>query len=423
MKGMVTVMNTKMSVLSKISKSNANKILFLVVDGLGGMYHPYFGNKTELQYANIPKFDEFASSPISDTGLLYPVFPGIIPGSGSGHFGLFGYDPTEKEYMVGRGALEAADLEAGLVKPSDIVARFNFCSMNEDAVVTDRRAGRISSGGEFAKLIGDNIRVDGFEFEVVSTKEYRGVLIIRDNGKVSQEITDTDPQSENRPLSRSVPRAGFENCEKAIATAGFVNAFSDKVVEFFKGREKVNGLAIRGFSVFPVLPKFNEVYSVKSIAIASFPFYRGIAYLLGMDVAGSCVDFDAQIDALKKAYGQYDFFFLHYKDTDCKGEDKDFIGKVKALEELDSKLGEILELGFDNVVITGDHSTPSLLGRHSHHPVPLLIRSKLNCGHDRVSLFDEESFQKGSLGIMHGADLMTMVLAVSDKLLKSEDFI
>ena len=416
-------MNKRMSILSKISKKNDNKILFMVVDGLGGMYHPDYDNKTELQYANLPNLDALASEATSDTGLIYTVFPGIIPGSGSGHFGLFGYDPTEKEYMVGRGALEAADLEPGTVNPSDVVARFNFCSMDDEGIVTDRRAGRISSGVQYAKLINENIQVEGFDFEVISTKDYRGVLIIRDNGNISDEIIDTDPQSEGLPLNTCVPRDGFENCEKALATAAFVNGFNNKVAELFKGQSPVNGLVMRGFSVFPTLPDFNKVYSVKSLAIASYPFYRGVAQLLGMDVAKGCLTFEDEIDALRENYDNYDFFFLHFKDSDCRGEDKEFLGKVRALEELDGKLGEILSLGFDTVVITGDHSTPSLLGRHSHHPVPLLINSRFNCGVDRVTSFDEEAFRHGAIGIVRGNDLMTLVLAASDKLKKSEDFI
>ena len=412
-----------MSILSKISVSNANKILFFVIDGLGGMYHPDYNNKTELQYAKLPNLDAFASKPTSDTGVLYTVVPGITPGSGSGHFGLFGYDPTEREYMVGRGALEAADLEPGTVKPSDIVARFNFCTLDDNGIVTDRRAGRIESGEEYAKLINENIHIDEFDFEVIATKEYRGVLIIRDNGLVSQEITDTDTQNEGVPFARAAPRAGFRYSENAIATAEFVNTFSDKVIELFRGQKPVNGIAIRGFSVFPVLPRFDDVYSVKSLAVASFPFYRGLAYLLGMDVAHGCLTFEDQIEALRKGHETHNFFFLHYKDTDCCGEDKDFLGKVRALEEVDRALPEILKMGFDTVVITGDHSTPSLLGKHSHHPVPLLINSKRNCGVDRAASFDEEAFRRGYLGTVRSTDLMTMVLAAADKLQKSEDFI
>ena len=416
-------MNKKMSILSKISKQNENKILFFVVDGLGGMCHPDYGNKTELQYANLPNLDAFVSRPETDTGLLYTVYPGIIPGSGSGHFGLFGYDPTEDEYMVGRGALEAADLEPGMVNPSDIVARFNFCSMDKSGIITDRRAGRISSGDEYADLINKNVKVDGFDFEVIATKGYRGVLVIRDNGKTSQDITDTDPQSEGFALAHCAPRAGFENCDKAIATAKFVNDFSQKVFELLKNQDKVNGLVIRGFSVFPVLPNFNKVYSVNSLAIASYPFYRGIAYLLGMSVAKECLTFDDQIKALKENYNDYDFFFLHFKDSDCRGEDKNYLGKVKALEEVDGKFNEIISLGFDTIVITGDHSTPSLLGRHSHHPVPLVINSKRNIGTDRVSSFDEEAFKQGNIGTIYSDELMTLVLVSADKLMKAEDFI
>lgn len=417
-------MNKQMSIISKISKSNNNKILFLVADGLGGMCHPEYGNKSELEYANLPAFDKFAADSQTDTGLIYPVIRGVIPGSGSGHFGLFGYDPTDEEFMVGRGALEAADLEPGLVNKSDIVARFNFCTLHPDGRVADRRAGRIANGEEFAKIINENVKVSGYDFNVIATKGYRGVLVIRDTeGKLSDEITDTDPQQEGLCLLKSAPRANAKNIEAANRTAHFVNEFNRQVTEVLHSQKLVNGLVIRGFSRFPTLPRFDEIYSTHSLAIASFPFYRGIAYLLGMDIAHGCLSFEDQIQALKNNYDKYDFFFLHYKDSDCRGEDRNFIGKVQALEYLDSKLDEILSLGFDTVVITGDHSTPSLLGAHSHHAVPLAINSKRNRGMDESKQFDERTFSKGYLGTVYGKDLMMMVLAAAGRLAKSEDFI
>ncbi len=413
-----------MSIISKISKSNDNKILFLVIDGLGGMCHPDYNNVTELQYANLPAMDKFVSNQYTDTGLIFPVVRGVIPGSGSGHFGLFGYDPTEEEFMVGRGALEAADLEPGLVMKSDIVARFNFCTLHSDGRVADRRAGRISNGEEFAKIINENVKVEGYQFNAIATKGYRGVLIIRNNeDALSDEITDTDPQQEGLPLSISKPRANAKDIEKAKRTAFFVNEFNKKVRNTLQDQPLVNGMVIRGFSIFPKLPKFDDIYSTRSITIASYPFYRGIAYLLGMDIAHKCLTFEDQIKALKYNYDNYDFFFLHYKDSDCKGEDGNFLGKVNALEYLDSKLDEILNLGFDTVVITGDHSTPSFLGVHSHHAVPLAIYSKRNCGVDSNTKFDEQSFSHGYLGTVYGNDLMRMVLATAGRLSKSEDFI
>ncbi len=417
-------MNKQMSIISKISKKNDNKILFLVADGLGGMCHPDYDNKSELEYANLPALDRFAADVRTDTGLIYPVIRGVIPGSGSGHFGLFGYDPTEEEFMVGRGALEAADLEPGLVRRSDIVARFNFCSLGKDGKVADRRAGRIADGHEFADIINEKVKVEGYDFTVIATKGYRGVLVIRDSeGRLSDEITDTDPQSEGLPLLTVTPRQNAKNVEGAQRTADFVNEFNRQVTEVLKDQPLVNGLVIRGFSKFPTLPKFDDIYSTHSLAIASFPFYRGIAYLLGMDIAHGCLTFEDQIEALKQNYDKYDFFYLHYKDSDCRGEDRNFPGKVQALEYLDSKLDEILSLGFDTVVITGDHSTPSYMGAHSHHAVPLAIRSKRNRGVDESKKFDEREFSHGYLGTVYGKDLMMMVLAAAGRLAKSEDFI
>ena len=183
---------------------------------------------------------------------------------------------------------------------------------------------------------------------------------------------------------------------------------------------------LRGFGTRPALPHFNDVYNVEAAAIATYPVYRGIANLLGMAVLnGSATHslqpgqpFGPEVGVLKTHFDRYDFFYLHYKLPDEKGEDKDFEGKVKALHEFDVHFRDIEALGFDVIVVTGDHATPSLLGKHSHHSVPLAICSKVMKGYDRSREFTEPSCLHGARGFIDGPELMAIVLANADKLRK-----
>lgn len=429
----------RLGLVSRLSRPNERKILLIVIDGLGGLYHPEFKEKTELQYANLPNLDKFVQHKRAVTGLIYPVRCGIIPGSGPGHLGLFGYDPLF--YEVGRGALEAAVfLKKREVNFDDIVARFNFCTIDENRIVTDRRAGRLTqtNGAEFAQILNKEIpEINGTKVKVISTKEHRGVFVIKNGAKSSPNITDTDPQEvgkkilEAKPISKPVGGTEVES-RNAEQTAKLVNTYTSKALEILKDKKPVNGIIIRGFSTFPDLPRFNTVYSVNAAAIATHPLYKGIAELLGMTVVGEPTNFEEEVKILNDIYTKFDFFFLHYKDPDSKGEDKDFLGKVKALEYFDRLLPSIIskdkkefeenKYKFDVIAITGDHSTPSYIGTHTHHSVPLAIYSDFMKGFDETEHFDEADCTKGTRGRILGIDLMTILLANAKKLSKFEGF-
>src|SRR5436190_23211865 len=88
--------------IRELREEGQSKIVLLVADGLGGLpMEP--GGKTELESAHTPNLDALARE--GTCGLSIPVLPGITPGSGPGHLGLFGYDPLK--YRIGRGIPEA----------------------------------------------------------------------------------------------------------------------------------------------------------------------------------------------------------------------------------------------------------------------------------------------------------------------------
>ena len=376
------------------------KIVLLVMDGLGGLPQES-GGLTELETAHTPNFDRLATEGIC--GLHQPVAPGITPGSGPSHLGLFGYDPIQ--YQVGRGVLSALGIDFDL-KANDVAARGNFCTLDDQGRVADRRAGRIpTEKNEELCVLLRKIKLPGVEVFVQTVKEYRLLLVLRGDG-LSGELADTDPQEigekplEPKPLS-----------PKSEKTADLVKEFIDQVRKTLSDHHPANMILLRGFSKMPDWPSFEDVFGLHAAAIASYPMYRGVAKLVGMNVLPTGSTLNDRLATLEEYWENYDFFFVHVKHTDSAGEDGDFTRKVKLIEEVDAAMPRLLNLKPNVLIVTGDHSTPSLLKSHSWHPVPVLIWSK-QCRADSVHQFGERACMIGGLGPRIPAkDLMPIALA------------
>jgi 2,3-bisphosphoglycerate-independent phosphoglycerate mutase len=385
--------------LRALAVANTTKIVLCSLDGLGGLPRPETG-KSELETARIPNLHALAAR--SACGLLRHVGPGITPGSGPGHLGLFGYDPLR--YPVGRGVLEALGIDFEL-RPGDLAARGNFCTVDAQGRITDRRAGRIST--EVCVALSERlrgIRLEGVEVIVEPVKEHRFVLVLRGAG-LSGRLTETDPQATGQP-----PLPVVATAPEATRTAALVNRFVDAARPLLADARPANMILLRGFDQRPDMPRFPEIFGVKAAAIAAYPMYRGLARLVGMEVLKTGSTFADEVATLREHWSGYDFFFLHYKDTDKAGEDGDFDAKVAALERWDALLPEILSLRPDVLVVSGDHATPSVLAGHGWQPVPVLLASAY-CGSDPVARFTERECPAGSLGISPAHHLMPLAMA------------
>ncbi len=376
------------------------KIVFLIADGLGGLPQNGKSGKTELESARTPNLDALVKGSIC--GLIEPVGPGITPGSGPAHLALFGYDPIR--YQIGRGALSAAGV--GFYQgPGDIAARINFATIDNDGKVIDRRAGRLPTEKtkELCSIL-ERIKLPGVEVLLRAEKEHRAVVIFRGDG-LSDKITDSDPQKEGLPILEVKAIQ-----PESIKTASLVNKFIQESLLLLKSQTPANALLLRGFANYPDLPKIDKLYKLKAAAIASYPMYKGIARLIGMKALDGCETIEDEFKLLKENFKDYDFFFVHFKKTDSAGEDGDFDRKVRAIEELDGYIPQLMDLKPDVVVVTGDHSTPSVLKSHSWHPVPFLLYSRY-CRPDDVSTFSESACRKGSLGTFPAVNIMPLALA------------
>lgn len=398
-------MNNNLELMKELATATPSKIVMLVIDGLGGLPNEY--GKTELETAHTPNMDKLAQT--GSCGLVQTVAPGITPGSAPGHLGLFGYNPLT--YTIGRGVLEALGIDFDL-QPGDIAARGNFCKIDKNGFITDRRAGRISSD-ESVKLcqLLDGMEIDGAKVIVRAVKDHRLVVIFRGTG-LNEKISDADPQQINVPIKQvSALEASAEH------TARIVNFFMAEAKNMLAPHSPANMLLLRGFSSMPSFPTFNDIYKMRSAAIASYPMYRGLAKVVGMDVLKTGLFLADELDTLEQNYAKYDFFFLHVKGADAAGEDGDFARKVSVIEDVDRHMPRLAALKPDVLIITGDHSTPAMLSSHSWHPVPCLLSAK-NCRPDNISKFGESSCRNGGLGHIKADSLMWLAMAHGLKLTK-----
>ena len=389
---------TKQELIKQLASINDTKLVMVVLDGVGDI--PLEG-KTPLQAANTPNLDALAR--FSELGQAIPVSPGVTPGSGPGHLGLFGYDPLQ--YEIGRGILEALGSNVD-VGTKDMVARGNFATI-DNGVITDRRAGRPSTD-ESAKVVEKLSRsvskIEDIEVSLFPGKEHRFVLKLTGEG-LDEGITDTDPQKEGKaPLEC---KALVPEAEK---TARIVNEFLSQLADCLSDEAQMSYALLRGFSKYPDIPQFLDLFKMKAAAIAVYPMYRGLAKLVGMNVVETGQTIEDEIDTLSAVWKDFDFFFLHVKKTDSYGEDGNFEAKVKVIEEFDRALPRIKRLKPDVILVTADHSTPVPMKAHSWHPVPLMLHSKFVRIADH-KVFSELECVRGMIGTIHSTDQIPLMMA------------
>ncbi len=393
------------NLITSLAKANDKRIVLLVMDGIGDCDNA--GKGTALAIARKPNMNKLAST--SALGLLVPVATAVTPGSGPGHIGLFGYDPLI--YQVGRGVLSALGIEFPLTG-RDVAARLNFCMIDADGKVTDRRAGRIPDEENHRVL--DKIRKHlkapaGVEVLFETVAEHRALMVLRGDG-LDDNIGETDPQATGlEPLSPTRPP------HDQSPTAAMADDVIGQVRNILADEPRANMILARGFAKAPSWPTFAERFRMNPAAVAGYPMYRGVATLFGMPVVARPTTAADICSEAAKAMKDHTFVFAHFKYTDKTGEDGDLAGKVKRIEEMDAALPALLAAKPDVLIITGDHSTPPSLKAHSWHPVPVLMSAPHLRGGDGES-FDEVACLHGQIGTIPSKEIIPLAMAHAGKL-------
>ena len=390
---------------SELTLKTKAKLALVVLDGLGDLALKEQNYLTPLEAAATPNLD--ALSKDSAQGRMIPAAPGITPGSGPGHLGLFGYDPLE--FQVGRGVIEALGLGMEL-KPGDVCARANFATLDAKGIVTDRRAGRIPTETceKLCAMLSAKVKQIGDTQVIIKAgKEHRFVVVFRGPG-LEGPLTDADPNREGFAIPGVKPRDP-QNA-KQVKMAGLIAEFYRTALPGIAKEKPANGFLMRGIAHQPHIPLFEKRYLLKPACLAVYPMYKGLAQLVGMKKIEGPQIIKEQLERYLAEYNNFDFFFIHYKYTDKYGEDGNFEAKRKAIEEFDAALPILLKKKPDVLAITGDHSTPCAVKGHSWHPQPVLLHSAFS-GSDKLERFTETGANTGSLGVFESKYLVRLMQA------------
>jgi len=395
------------NLISSLAIENDKRIVLLVMDGVGDCDND--GHGTALQQASTPNMDAIADR--GALGLSVPVACGVTPGSGPGHLSLFGYDPIV--YQVGRGVLSALGIEFDVTR-RDVCARLNFCTLDADGNVSDRRAGRIpdeENRRTLAKIRRELSPPASVEVFLETVAEHRALLVLRGDD-LDDNVGETDPQAVGAP-----PLSPTRPPHEKSATAAIYEDLAKQVRTILADEPQANMILARGFAKFPDWPSFSQRFKLRPAAVAGYPMYRGVARLVGMEVVSQPTTAEDICVEAAKAMGDHTFVFAHFKYTDKTGEDGDLAGKIARIEEMDAAIGALVSADPDVLIVTGDHSTPPSLKAHSWHPVPVLMKAPHLRGADGGP-FDEVNCRSGQIGTIPAAHLVPLAMAHAEKLEK-----
>jgi 2,3-bisphosphoglycerate-independent phosphoglycerate mutase len=419
------------------------KLLYIVLDGLGDRPIKELGNKTPLEAAKTKNMDGLAKA--GRQGFVYTVGKGIAPESDIAVISILGYDAHK--YYTGRGPLES--YAAGLdVSDGDLAYRVNFatCEVGSNKLL-DRRVGRNLTTKEATALaaeVNEKVKLTKHPARAVfkNTVGHRGVVVIyRDGGRLSAEVSNTDPAYERHGVF-GVAKEKFENvalaCEplknnkESKEAAELTNEFVEKsrvILEASSinkkrledGKLQANIILARDAGDgLPKFPKLSELYGLNFGCFVEMPVERGIALLTGMDVVELPLptgdlekDYTLRADKVISSMKSYDGLYIHIKGPDEPAHDGDFKTKTKSIEVIDEAFfGRLLpkiDLKNTIIAITADHSTPCGIKAHSDDPVPFLVVGG-SVASDGLKRFGEREARGGSIGELAGPDIMPLLV-------------
>jgi 2,3-bisphosphoglycerate-independent phosphoglycerate mutase len=403
----------------------AQKILFVVLDGISDRPCPELGGLTPLAAAKKPVLDRLAREGIC--GIMDTIAAGVRPGSDTAHLALLGYDPYK--YYTGRGPLECEGTGIHM-EPGMIGFRCNYATISKDGIITDRRAGRIHDTTDLSAAIQEGVDLSkfGVEFTFRSGAGHRASLALKGKG-IGHCVTSNDPKKDGvvpltvQPIEQT---AGDEKtaaiCNEFVRQSSrilFDHAINKKRVK--SGLNPANIVLMRGAGEMGHFEPFTKKYGISGSVISAASLVNGIGNAVGLSrvtvqgITGSQdSNIPGKIAAAIHELKTKDFVLVNIKGGDESGHDGLPEQKRNFITKTDSALAPLLDLPDCIIVICADHSTPCTIKDHSADPVPVLIHGD-GVRVDDVTRFDEYSCARGGLTRITGAALLATALDLVNK--------
>ena len=405
-----------------------------MLDGVGDLPHPDLAGKTPLEAATTKNMDMLAKNGIM--GQVISVGKGIAPESDIAVFNMLGYKFQHSDY-AGRGVIEAIGIGIDF-KDGDLALRGNFATLDDEGKIIDRRAGRRIEREDVEKISEEIEKEIKFSspnttVAVAPTVGHRVTIRLRDSKPLSSEISNTDPAyarvdgmgiakavSDFMKIEKCIP---LEQTENAANAANLVNEFTKQSLEIMKksdvnkqrsqkNKKLLNSILLRDAgNKYPNVKPINDLHSMNFSCIVDMPVEIGISNILKMKAfnAGGLTDYEEKARVAAQAMDTENAIYVHLKGPDEFGHDGDAIGKMKNIEEIDERFfGTLLDhvdISKIAIMISADHSTPSIHKGHSDDPVPLLISGNM-ITNDDTQRFTETEAKKGAIGLIDGVQVV-----------------
>ena len=405
-----------------------------MLDGVGDLPHPDLAGKTPLEAATTKNMDMLAKNGIM--GQVISVGKGIAPESDIAVFNMLGYKFQHSDY-AGRGVIEAIGIGIDF-KDGDLALRGNFATLDDEGKIIDRRAGRRIEREDVEKISKEIEKEVKFSnpnttVAVAPTVGHRVTVRLRDSKPLSSEISNTDPAyarvdgmgiakavSDFMKIEKCIP---LEQSENAANAANLVNEFTKQSLEIMKksdvnkqrsqkNKKLLNSILLRDAgNKYPNVKPINDLHSMNFSCIVDMPVEIGISNILKMKAfnAGGLTDYEEKARVAAQAMETENAIYVHLKGPDEFGHDGDAIGKMKNIEEIDERFfGTLLDhvdVSKIAIMISADHSTPSIHKGHSDDPVPLLISGNM-ITNDDTQRFTETEAKKGAIGLIDGVQVV-----------------
>jgi len=409
-------------------------MIYVLLDGVGDLPHPDLAGKTPLEAATTKNMDALAKNGIM--GQVISVGKGIAPESDIAVFNMLGYKFQHSDY-AGRGVIEAIGIGIDF-KDGDLALRGNFATLDDEGKIIDRRAGRRIEREDVEKISKEIEKEIKFSnpnttVAVAPTVGHRVTVRLRDSKPLSSEISNTDPAyarvdgmgiakavSDFMKIEKCIP---LEQTENAANAANLVNEFTKQSLEIMKksdvnkqrsrkNKKLLNSILLRDAgNKYPNVKPINDLHSMNFSCIVDMPVEIGISNILKMKTfnAGGLTDYEEKARVAAQAMETENAIYVHLKGPDEFGHDGDAIGKMKNIEEIDERFfGTLLDhvdVSKIAIMISADHSTPSIHKGHSDDPVPLLISGNM-ITNDDTQRFTETEAKKGAIGLIDGVQVV-----------------
>ena len=399
------------------------KYIIILGDGMADEPIASLGNKTPIQAANTPTIDRIAA--LGRNGLLDTIPEGFLPGSEIANLSVLGYDLNK--VFEGRGSLEAASMGVS-IEPGEMAMRCNLICI-EDEKIKNHSAGHISNeeAHELILFLQEELGSESVNF--FPGVSYRHLFKMKGGNK---HLNCTPPHDvHGTPFADVMILAERPEAED---TADFLNELtlnSQVLLENHpvnlkraaEGKDKANSIWLWSPGYKPEMKTLLETYHLKSGAVISaVDLIKGIGVYAGLEVInveGATglynTNYEGKAQAAIEALRKDDFVYLHIEASDEAGHEGDAALKIKTIEYLDSRIVKPI---FDEVstwdepvtiAILPDHPTPCVYKTHTKSPVPFIIY-KPGEKADDVLVYDEFAAEKGSYGLLKGAEFMKELL-------------